>query len=135
MKPIIRVLANGCFDLLHVAHVRHLEEARAMGDELVVALTIDECVGKPGRPIVPQQERMEMLWALRYVTAVGFCRDSLDALATWQPQIFCKGADYLDKGLLPAELDYCRAHGIEIRHTKPNPQTTSGIIERIRCAS
>lgn len=126
------ILANGCFDILHVAHLRHLEEARRMGDLLIVGLTMDAHVGKEGRPIIPQNERMEMLRALRCVSEVMLCRNSLEALKVWKPAIFVKGADYIEKGLLPAEIAYCTEHGIEIRHTKPNPQTTSQIIARIK---
>lgn len=126
------VLANGCFDLLHVAHVRHLEAASKLGDSLVVGVTADSGVNKSGRPIFGQDERLEMVKALRCVSAASLCQDSLEALEQWQPAIFCKGHDYLGKGLLPAEIEYCKSHGIEIVHTKFNPQTTSGIIERIR---
>lgn len=132
MPPKV-VLCNGVFDLLHTAHIRHLEEARAMGDCLVVGLTKDEFVNKPGRPIVRESERREMLMALRCVGAVMLCKDSLEALEQWKPRIFCKGADYKAKGLLPAEIEFCKKHGIEIRHTKPNPQTTTSLIERIGC--
>src|SRR3990172_11304386 len=129
------VLANGVFDLLHAGHIRHLEEARSYGDVLVVGLTMDEFVGKPGRPIICQEERREMLEALRCVTAVTYCHDSLHALRQWQPHVFAKGWDYTKKGLLPEEIKHCAEHKIEIRHTKENPQTTSAIIERIRCVS
>ena len=127
------VLCNGCFDLLHIGHLRHLEEARDMGDSLVVGLTLDEGIGKLGRPIIPDRERIELLRGLRCVSSAFYCRDSLDALRSARPDIFCKGADYLEKGLLEEEIAHCRLHGIEIRHTKPNPQTTSAIIERIKC--
>ena len=126
------VLAMGCFDLLHAGHLRHLEEARSMGDFLVVGLTVDAHVGKHGRPIIPQDERRELLRGLRCVSVVYLCKDSIEALEQWEPQIFCKGHDYLEKGLLPEELDFCSKHGIEIRYTKYNPQTTSSIIDRIR---
>lgn len=75
-----------------------------------------------------------MVAALRYVSTVFLCRDSLDALEIVKPTVFCKGADYLTKGLLNEEEEFCAKHGVEIAHTKFNPQTTSGIIERIRCA-
>ena len=126
------VLANGCFDLLHVAHVRHLEEARKMGDVLVVGVTRDRFVNKPGRPIIPEAERLEMVRRLSCVGGVSLCDTGVDAMKQWSPQIFCKGDDYLQKGLLDDEIEYCREHGITIRFTSPNPQTTSGIIERIR---
>ena len=127
------VLANGVFDLLHVAHLRHLEEARAMGDCLVVGLTRDSAVGKgAGRPVTPENERKELLMGLRCVSAVTLCNDAIEALEAWTPAILAKGHDRREIGLLPEELAYCAAHGIEIRYTRPNPQTTSAIIERIR---
>ena len=126
------VLCSGIFDLIHCAHVRHLEEARKMGNRLVVGLTLDEFVGKPGRPIIPQNERMEMLLALACVSNVSFCKDGVEAMKFFRPQIFCKGHDYLMKGLLDAEIEYCREHGITMRFTSENPQTTTSIIERIR---
>lgn len=130
------VLANGCFDLFHVAHLRHLEEARAMGDLLVVGVTADAAVCKgPGRPVIPQAERLEIVKALRCVSGASLCSTSIEALEYWKPRIFVKGHDYVEKGLLPEEIEYCAKHGIAIRYTKPNPQTTSGIMERMKCAS
>ena len=128
------VLANGCFDLLHVAHLRHLEEARTFGHRLVVGVTLDDYVGKgAGRPVIPQAERLEMVRGLRCVDDAFLCKDSLDALRRARPDIFVKGNDYLKKGLLMAEIKLCEAKGIEIRLTSPNPQTTTEIIGRLEC--
>lgn len=130
------VLANGCFDLFHIAHLRHLQQARSMGDILIVGLTTDEGVNKgAGRPIIPFEERRELLLGLRCVSAVIPCNDSMQALRIVKPHVFCKGADYIKKGLLPEELDYCSKHGIEIRHTDENKQTTTAILEKIKCMS
>ncbi len=127
------VLANGVFDLLHVAHIAHLEEARKMGDCLVIGLTTDASAAKEKRmPIFDEAERMQMLTALRCVSAVSLCRDSLEALRHWNPQVFVKGADRKARGLLPAEIAYCNTHGIEIAFTQPHPLHTSHIIERIK---
>lgn len=126
------VLCSGVFDLLHVAHIRHLWEARTMGDYLVVGLTMDKYVGKAGRPIIPEMERKEILEAVRYVSAVSLCKDSLEALEQWKPSVFCKGFDRQQIGLLPEEYKYCADHGIEVRFTAENPQHTSDLIERIR---
>jgi cytidyltransferase-like protein len=127
------VLANGIFDLLHVAHVRHLEETRSMGDKLVVGLTMDRAATKEKRePIIHDDERLEMLLALSCVSNVMLVESGVEALQLFRPQIFCKGHDYKVKGLLGVEIDYCKKHDIEIRFTKANPQTTSAIIERIR---
>jgi D-beta-D-heptose 7-phosphate kinase/D-beta-D-heptose 1-phosphate adenosyltransferase len=124
------VLCCGVFDLFHVAHKRHLEQASEWGD-IVVGVTMDVFVKKPGRPIIPQAERLEIIKSLKFVIDARLCLDSLDALAEWQPDIFVKGSDYRKKGLLDSEVEFCTKNGIEIRFTDPNPQTTSGIIERI----
>ena len=129
------VLADGCFDLLHPGHVAHLQEARAMGDKLVVALTLDEFVNKPGRPIFTWEERFLMLLALRCVDEVSAAKNSVDAIYSWKPAVFVKGSDYVEKGLLPAEVKACKEVGAQIRFTKEHPPTTSSLIERIKCAS
>lgn len=126
------VLCNGIFDLLHVAHVRHLQQAARSGERLVVGVTRDKYVGKRGRPIIPEAERLEMVKSLGCVYDAALCDDSLDALNQWEPQVFCKGSDYNEKGLLDAEIEYCRAHRINILFTDPNPLTTTAIIARIR---
>jgi rfaE bifunctional protein nucleotidyltransferase chain/domain len=93
------VLANGCFDLLHVGHVRYLEGARALGDVLLVAVNDDASVRRlkgPGRPIMPAVERAELLAALTAVDAVVvFEGDSVDALVRrLRPDVHAKGTDY-----------------------------------------
>ena len=93
------VLANGCFDLLHVGHVRYLRGARALGDVLLVALNSDAAVRRlkgPGRPLMPVGERVEMVAALAGVDAVVvFDDDRADALiATLRPDVHAKGTDY-----------------------------------------
>src|SRR6267142_1132057 len=78
------VLANGCFDLLHVGHIRYLEEARRLGDVLFVGLNSDAAVARlkgRGRPLMPAEERAEMLGALRAVDhVVVFDEDTADDL-------------------------------------------------------
>ncbi len=93
------VLANGCFDLLHVGHVRYLEEARRLGDVLIVGLNSDASVRRlkgAGRPLVPAAERAELLGALRAVDAVVlFDDDTAEALiARLRPDVHAKGTDY-----------------------------------------
>lgn len=130
------VLCNGVFDLLHVAHLRHLQQARRLGGRLVVGLTTDKSATREKRkPIICQRERMEMLRGLKCVSDVIFCKDSLDALRRVKPNVFCKGHDRIERGLLDAEIEYCRANNIDIRFTQKNPQTTTNIIRRIKCES
>src|SRR5262249_54257633 len=93
------VLANGCFDLLHVGHVRYLRAARALGDVLLVALNSDASVRRlkgPGRPLMPAAERAELVGALDGVDAVLlFDDDRADALiARLRPDVHAKGTDY-----------------------------------------
>ena len=128
------ILCNGVFDLLHVGHIRYLQNASKWGD-VVVGVTKDSNVVKPGRPIIPEKERLELVRAVKCVTDARLCLDSLDALREWTPDIFCKGADYKKKGLLASEVAFCEKNGIEIRFTNPNPQTTSGIVKRIKNAT
>ena len=98
------VLANGCFDLLHVGHVRYLRAARALGETLVVALNGDASVRAlkgEGRPRVPAVERAELLVALRCVDyVVRF--DELDVsrvLEVLRPAVHAKGTDYSVEGV------------------------------------
>lgn len=93
------VLANGCFDLLHVGHVRYLVEAKAQGDFLIVALNTDasaRALKGPDRPFVPLRERAELLRALRCVDAVTcFDEPTLEAtLREIRPDVHAKGTDY-----------------------------------------
>ena len=93
------VLANGCFDLLHVGHVRYLNEARALGDALLVGVNGDVSVGRlkgPGRPIMTAADRAEIVGALASVDGVViFEDDTADVLvARLRPDVHAKGTDY-----------------------------------------
>lgn len=98
------VLANGCFDLLHVGHVRYLSAARGLGDALVVALNSDASVRRlkgPGRPVMPADERAELVGALASVDlVVVFDDDSAEALiARLRPDVHAKGTDYTEESV------------------------------------
>jgi D-glycero-beta-D-manno-heptose 1-phosphate adenylyltransferase len=93
------VLANGCFDLLHVGHIRYLEAARTLGDVLFVGINGDATVARlkgAGRPLMPASERVELLQALRAVDhVVVFDDDTADALIrALKPDVHAKGTDY-----------------------------------------
>ena len=93
------VLANGCFDLLHVGHIRYLRAARALGDYLVVAVNDDDSVRRlkgAGRPLMPAEERAEILAALGDVDAVTiFSEPDVRALVrAIRPDVHAKGTDY-----------------------------------------
>lgn len=111
------VLANGCFDLLHVGHVRYLEAARARGDTLVVALNADAAVRAAkgaGRPLVPLAERAELVAALRCVDFVtSFPEATLErTLRLLRPDVHAKGTDYTAESVPERAVDL--ELGIEI---------------------
>ena len=111
------VLANGCFDMLHVGHLYHLQEARKLGDRLVVSITDDKHVNKgPGRPIYNQKQRATLVKALKCVDDVIIVPGLISALQTVKPDILVKGIDYKD-GLDTVHQWYCRMKGIEVRFT------------------
>ncbi|MDD4856660.1 MAG: adenylyltransferase/cytidyltransferase family protein [Candidatus Krumholzibacteria bacterium] len=93
------VLANGCFDILHVGHIRYLREASVLGGILVVALNDDEsarALKGAGRPVMSAEERAEILLALRYVDYVLiFSESTVDGIIrTLRPDFHAKGTDY-----------------------------------------
>jgi len=93
------VFTNGCFDLLHVGHVRSLEEARSLGDRLIVAINSDASVRMQkgaGRPIVPLRQRMEVVAALQCVDWVLLFRDAtpLATIRALRPDVLATGADW-----------------------------------------
>ena len=108
------VLANGCFDLLHVGHVRYLDAARRLGDVLFVGINGDAAVARlkgRGRPLMPAGERLELLSALRAVDhVVVFDDDTADTLiAAIRPDVHAKGTDYTPDSV--PERETVRAHG------------------------
>src|SRR5690349_18800051 len=91
------VLAHGCFDMLHIGHIRHLEEAAELGEELVVSVTDDEHVNKGrGRPHFTLTERMHALAALRCVNQVipSNSPNAIDVINEVKPAYYVKGTDY-----------------------------------------
>ena len=106
--------ANGCFDLLHVGHIRYLEGAAAEADRLIVAVNDDEMVQRlkgPGRPILPAADRAELVAALRVVDYVVIFPDATVSrlLTLVQPDVHCKGTDYTVESV--PERDTVRAYG------------------------
>jgi rfaE bifunctional protein nucleotidyltransferase chain/domain len=126
------VATNGCFDLLHVGHLRYLTEARSLGDFLWVGLNGDASVRDlkgPGRPLVPEADRAELLAAWRVVDAVTIFPDvrATAFLRAVQPDVYAKGGDYTVASLNAEEaaaLRECNAH-IEIVRLVPGKSTTS----------
>jgi rfaE bifunctional protein nucleotidyltransferase chain/domain len=135
-RPGLRVvLANGCFDLLHAGHVRYLAGARARGDVLVVALNMDASARElkgPGRPLVPLEDRAEVVAALACVDFVtSFPERDLEAtLRLLRPQVHAKGTDYTPETVPERALD--RELGIEIAICgDPKGRSSSAILERL----
>ena len=111
------VLANGCFDLLHVGHVRYLEDAASRGDLLVVAMNTDESVSRlkgEGRPVVSLADRAEVIGALACVDRVtSFDEDTLEeTLRSLRPHVHAKGTDYTPEDIPERVVD--EELGIEI---------------------
>ena len=130
------VFTNGCFDLLHVGHVRYLQEARALGDALLVALNGDESVRAlkgPTRPINSEQDRAEVLAALACVDFVTlFHTPRVTAvIRAVRPHIYAKGGDYTVESLDPGERAALAKAGTEIRILPLVPgKSTTATIER-----
>lgn len=102
------VFTNGCFDLLHIGHVRYLEEAKAMGDVLVVAVNSDTSVRKlkgPKRPILPEEERAEILSGLGCVDYVTLFHeiDPLELITSVRPDVLVKGGDWTKEQIVGRE--------------------------------
>lgn len=126
---MIVVLGNGVFDRLHVGHLWHLQAAKAMGDVLWVSVTDDVHVNKgPGRPIYPQEQRAELVKALKCVDKVITVSGLLEALNIVKPSILVKGIDYR-AGLHDVHEAYCRKHGILIRYTD-TPKLSADVMIR-----
>ena len=129
------VLTNGVFDILHIGHLRFLRAARALGDVLVVGVNSDSSVNvnKPGRPVVPEVERAELVAALEPVDyAVIFGEPTADSLLrTLRPSVYVKGGDYtLDT--LP-EANTARQLGVEIAFVPLiEGRSTSALIDALR---
>jgi rfaE bifunctional protein nucleotidyltransferase chain/domain len=129
------VLANGCFDLLHVGHVRYLEAAKALGTTLVVALNTDDSVRAAkgaGRPVVPLSERAELVVALRCVDFVtAFPEPTLEAtLRLLRPAVHAKGTDYTVASVPERAVDL--ELGIEIAICgDPKDHSSSALAARL----
>lgn len=132
------VLTNGCFDLLHVGHVRLLTRARSEGDALFVAVNDDASVRRlkgHGRPLVPLEDRLELLAALRAVdVAFPFAEDTpLEVIRRLRPDVLVKGADYALEAIVGADL--VRGWGGRVvRAELAEGRSTSALRARVRGA-
>jgi rfaE bifunctional protein nucleotidyltransferase chain/domain len=133
---LTHAFANGCFDLLHVGHVRYLEAARAEADRLIVAINDDASVERlkgEGRPILPARERAELVAALRAVDYVVLFPDATvdRLLETLRPAVHCKGTDYTPDTV--PERDIVRAYGGRTAIVgDPKDHSTRDLLARIK---
>ncbi|ACI21022.1 MULTISPECIES: D-glycero-beta-D-manno-heptose 1-phosphate adenylyltransferase [Thermodesulfovibrio] len=124
------VFTNGCFDIIHVGHVRYLKEAKKLGDILVIGLNSDKSVKKikPLRPINPENERAEVLSSLEMVDFVTFFDEETpyNLIKFLEPDVLVKGGDWKVENIVGAEL-------VKEVHSLPYIEgiSTTGIIERI----
>jgi rfaE bifunctional protein nucleotidyltransferase chain/domain len=129
-------LANGCFDVLHVGHVRYLEGARAEADVLVVGVNADASVRRlkgEGRPVQPAEDRALLVAGLRSVDqVVVFAEDDVGRLLlTLRPDVHCKGTDYTP-GTVP-ERDVVRSYGGRVAIVgDPKDHDTRALLRRLR---
>ena len=132
-------LTNGCFDLLHLGHVRYLQEARRLADFLIVAVNGDESVRTlkgEGRPINSAEDRAEVLAALECVDYVTIFHEPrvTAVIEAFRPAIYVKGGDYTLETLHPDEVAALKKVGAEIRTLALVPgKSTSAMIARIKC--
>ncbi len=134
-KGLTIALANGCFDVLHVGHVRYLEGAAAEADRLVVAVNDDRSVARlkgEGRPILESAARAELVAALRAVDYVTtFSGDTVaDLLTALKPDVHCKGTDYTVESV--PEREIVRAFGGRTAIVgDPKDHSTRDLLARI----
>lgn len=130
------VLANGCFDLLHAGHIRYLQAAKELGDRLVVAINSDESVHSlkgEGRPLMPANERAEILAALSAVDAVTvFCEPDVNALIREiRPDVHAKGTDYTRENVPERETVVACGGRVEIVGD-PKDHSATEIIRKLQ---
>jgi D-beta-D-heptose 7-phosphate kinase/D-beta-D-heptose 1-phosphate adenosyltransferase len=130
------VLTNGCFDLLHPGHIQSLEAARALGDYLIVAINSDSSIKTikgPTRPILPENERAELLAALEPVDAVVIFPepDPQKTIAALLPDILVKGGDWGENAIIGrAEVE--SAGGQVVRLNIVPGYSTTHLIQKIQ---
>ena len=128
--------ANGCFDLLHLGHVRTLEHARQQGDVLVVGINSDASARQlkgPGRPVVPERERAGMVAALACVDLVVVFSEtsSLPVIEALRPEVWAKGGDYNIDSVNQEERAFVESYGgrVALAGYVPDLSSTDRIAE------
>ena len=125
------ILCHGCFDVFHVGHALHLQEAAKLGGKLVVSITAARYIRKPDRPIFNDEERTAMLMALRCVDEVYVCKEDTGATAIllYKPQYYVKGNDYTT--IHPKEMVACTKTGAQIVFTRSKKYSSTEVIRRV----
>jgi rfaE bifunctional protein nucleotidyltransferase chain/domain len=135
------VWTNGCFDLLHVGHIRSFRDAKALGDVLIVGINSDSSVRAikgDSRPIVNQADRAELIAALEMVDYVTIFDEStpVAALSRLRPDIHCKGAEYADGSRPVPEREVVLGYGGQIRFLPfHSGRSTTDLVDRIAKAA
>lgn len=129
------VFTNGCFDILHIGHIRYLKEAATMGELLIIGVNSDESVKRlkgPARPVNSVQERMEVLASLEFVDyVVQFEEDTpYELILAVQPDILVKGADYRPEEVVGKDIVEARGGRLELLPLVPEKSTTK-ILSKI----
>ena len=129
------VFTNGCFDLLHIGHIRYLEEAKSLGDILVVGVNSDRSVRSlkgPNRPILPEEERAEILSGLECVNYINIFDEPtpLELISSLQPQVLVKGGDWTKEAAVGKEVVE-RSGGEVVILPFVEGSSTSNLIEAI----
>ena len=130
------VFTNGVFDLRHVGHLRYLQQARALGDALIVGLNSDRSVRSnkgPSRPVTPEGERAEILEALACVDGVVVFDEETphDLIAALQPDVLVKGADWAEDAIVGRDIVEARG-GRVVRVPLEAGHSTTALIDRIK---
>lgn len=129
------VLTNGCFDILHIGHIRYLEEAKNFGDILLVAVNSDSSVKRlkgDNRPIVSEFERARIIASLRVVDYVVVFKenDVCSIIRDVQPDIHCKGGDYVEENV-PERDEVIKNGGVVKIAGGKKLRSSSNLIKKI----
>ena len=132
-------LCHGCFDILHVGHVRHFLSAKRGSDILVVTVTPDQFVGKgPNRPVFPGHQRAELIAALEIVDAVALNEwdGAVETLRALRPDVFVKGEEYEAAGVIPndnfrREIEVAEELGVTVTFTRDEKLSSTSAFERM----
>lgn len=128
--------ANGCFDVLHVGHIRYLQDASRVADVLVVGVNGDDSVRKlkgEGRPVMPEGERAELISSIRGVSYVTVFREDSPShlLQTLRPDFQAKGTDYTADSVPEAEI--VKAYGGKVVIVgDPKDHSTTAVLQRMK---